>query len=113
MSNTLNHLSEKFAPANAITRAEFREYLAISVSTDCRLKKSGHYPRLINLTGTEKILLTDLAAWLDQGGAPAANQPACRRGRPKGSKNKPKDTKIRLTPTLPASMALALGIHAS
>ena len=106
MGSTLNHLSTKFAPANAITRADFRSYLGISVSTDCRLKRAGHYPRVINLTGTEKILLTDLAEWLDRGGAPAAKQGRLR-GRPKGSRNKPKPNPIpSYSPMLPAHMGV-------
>ena len=108
MISTLELLTTQFAPANAITRADFRSYLGISVSTDCRLKRAGHYPRVISLTGTEKILLTDLAAWLDQGGAPAAKQER-RRGRPKGSRNKPKPV-AQHTPALPPHMAAALGI---
>ena len=109
----LSHLTERFSGADAITRVDFRTYLGISHSTDCRLKRLGHYPRTINVAGSERILLIDLAAWLEQGGAERPQQPLKRGpGRPKGSKNKPKEAP-RTSPMLPASMAAAIGIHAS
>lgn len=111
----LNHLNDRFPGTDAITRADFRTFLNISHSTDCRLKKSGHYPRLINVAGSEKILLIDLAAWLEQGGAPSPTtlQERKGRGRPKGSRNKPKPPHTRTnSPALPPQMATALGIHA-
>ena len=67
----LDRLTERFAPADAISRQQLREYLGISISTDCRLKKSGHYPNTVNVAGSEKLLLIDLAAWLDASGSPA------------------------------------------
>ena len=86
MSNTLNLLSERFAPANAISRADFREFLGISVSTDWRAQKAGRYPRVIKINNRERILLSDLAVFLDAGGS--SDAPAKRRGRPVGSRNK-------------------------
>ena len=85
MTAPLTHLIERFAPADAISRAEFREYIGISVSTDWRAQRAGRYPRLVKINNREKILLTDLAKFLDAGGSSAPKQ-----GRPIGSRNKPK-----------------------
>ncbi len=87
MSDTLNLLAERFAPANAISRTQFREFLGISASTDWRAMQAGKYPRVISIGNHERILLTDLASFLDAGGS--STPPAQRkRGRPIGSKNK-------------------------
>lgn len=88
MSNTLKFLIEKFAPANAISLPEFREFAGISASTDWRAMKSGKYPKAIKIGNHERILLTDLAAFLDAGGS-SAPMPR-KQGRPVGSRNKPK-----------------------
>ena len=86
MSSTLNLLSQAFADANAISRAEFRRFMGISPSTDWRAQKAGQYPRVIKIGSHERILLVDLAAFLDAGGS---SSPAPRkRGRPVGSRNK-------------------------
>lgn len=87
MSTTLTFLSEKFAPADAITRTQFREFLGISPSTDWRAMQAGKYPRVISVGNHERILLTDLATFLDAGGSSVAPSPR-KRGRPVGSKNK-------------------------
>lgn len=87
MSNTtLAFLTERFAPSEAISRPQFREFLGISPSTDWRALQAGKYPRVISVGNHERILLVDLAAFLDAGGsfAPAPRK----RGRPIGSKNK-------------------------
>lgn len=88
MSNTLQFLTEKFAPANAISRPEFREFAGISSSTDWRAMKSGKYPRVVKIGGHERILLTDLTAFFEAGGASGAPAPK-KKGRPVGSRNKP------------------------
>lgn len=86
MSNTLTFLTERFAPTDAITRPQFRDFLGISPSTDWRAMRAGKYPRVIHIGNHERILLTDLAAFLDAAGSSA---PAPRkRGRPVGSRNK-------------------------
>lgn len=84
----MTHLQDHFNGDNAITRLQFREYLNISPSTDWRIKKAGQYPKIINLAGSEKILLVDFAAWLNRGGATQEEQK--KRGRPRGSRNKAK-----------------------
>ena len=86
MSTTLTFLSERFAPADAITRTQFREFLGISPSTDWRAMQAGKYPRVIRVGNHERILLTDLASFLDAGGS-SAPMPR-KRGRPVGSRNK-------------------------
>ena len=89
-NNTLLFLSEKFTPKNAISRKEFREFLGISASTDWRAFKSGQYPRVIKIAGQDKILLFDLAAFLDKDQQPQQQtNPAIhtekKRGRPRRS----------------------------
>ena len=107
----LQHLQQMFPKAGAISRLEFRRFFRISTSTDARMKREGLYPKTTYACGSERILLTHLAAWLDAGGgiAPPDRTRKPGRGRPKGSKNKPKAT-IRHTPTLPPHMAEAAGI---
>lgn len=83
--STLELLSQAFADAKAISRADFRRFMGISPATDWRAWKSGNYPRLIKLGTHERILLTDLAAFLDAGGSSSSGK---KRGRPVGSKNK-------------------------
>ena len=83
-TNTLELLSQTFN-VNAISRAEFRRFMGISPATDWRAYKAGNYPRLIKLGTHERILLTDLAAFLDAGGSSSSGR---KRGRPVGSKNK-------------------------
>ncbi len=87
MSSTLELLSQTFASANAISRAEFRKFMGVSPATDWRAWKAGNYPRLIKLGTHERILLVDLAAFLDAGGSSSSRK---KQGRPVGSKNKPK-----------------------
>lgn len=86
MSTTLNILSEQFPGTNAISRSEFRKFLGISPSTDWRAQKAGQYPRIIKIGSHERILLVDMAAFLDAGGSSSPTQK--KRGRPVGSKNK-------------------------
>lgn len=85
MSSTLECLSQTFPGMNAITRPQFREFIGISASTDWRAMKAGRYPKIIKIGNHEKILLKDLAAFLDAGGSSGASK---KRGRPVGSKNK-------------------------
>lgn len=88
-TSTLNLLSQKFADANAISRAEFRKFMGISPAIDWRAQRAGNYPRVIKIGNLERILLVDLAAFLDAGGS---SSPAPRkRGRPVGSRNKSKE----------------------
>ncbi|WP_143145565.1 hypothetical protein [Desulfovibrio litoralis] len=87
MSNTLTHLTNIFSPAHAITRQQFRDYLGISVSTDWRAQRAGKYPKVIKINDHERILLIDLAIFLDAGGVSNASKPK-KRGRPIGSQNK-------------------------
>lgn len=88
-TNTLLFLAEKFTPKNAISRAEFREFLGISVSTDFRAFKSGQYPRVLKICGHDRILLNDLADFLDQ--APEAKPSDKKRGRPPKRSASPAD----------------------
>lgn len=86
MSNTLQFLSAQFSPSNAISRAQLREFLGISVSTDFRAFKSGQYPRVIRIGDHDRILLVDLATFLDQ--APADKKTVeTKRGRPRRTAN--------------------------
>lgn len=69
----LAYLREKFPNREAISASEFREFLHISPSTDQRMRAQGKYPRTIALPGITRdprILLIDLAVWLEQGGCP-------------------------------------------
>lgn len=84
-TNTLLFLTEKFTPKNAISRAEFREFLGISVSTDFRAFKSGQYPRVIRIGNHDRILLFDLAAFLDQQQEQLKTESKTKRGRPRRS----------------------------
>lgn len=81
----LDQLQNRF-PADSITRTDFREYLGISLSTDLRMFKRGAYPRLIRVGNHDRILLSDLSRWLEQGGS--IDKPTPKRGRPVGSKNR-------------------------
>lgn len=85
MSTTtlLQILSEKFAPANAISRTQLREFMGISAPTEWRAYKSGNYPRVVRIGNRDRILLTDLAAFLDQ--APESKPVEKKRGRPRRS----------------------------
>jgi len=81
MSSTLQLLSEKFAPSSAISRAQFREFTGISVSTDWRAFKSGQYPRVIRIGDHDRILLADLAVFLDKQQQTKSEE--TKRGRPR------------------------------
>lgn len=81
----LEQLQSRF-PSESITRTDFRKFIGIAASTDWRMQKKGAYPRTIRVGGHERILLTDLAAWLEQGGS--VDVAPRKRGRPVGSKNK-------------------------
>lgn len=89
--NLLPYLHQTFPGSEAITTAEFRDFLKISPSTARRMRLIGQYPKTISLpgqTGEKRILLVDLAAWLERGGClPDAPK---KRGRPAGSRNRPK-----------------------
>lgn len=92
----LASLRERFPGRDFITRAEFRELLGISSSKDACLWKAGTYPPVVSLGHLYRIYLEALAAWLAAGGCPAPEREwlpkpgARKRGRPAGSKNKPK-----------------------
>lgn len=98
MSTTslFHFLSEKFAPANAISRTQFREFMGISAPTEWRAYKSGNYPKVVRIGNHERILLTDLADFLDQPSEKVAPSEK-KRGRP------------RLSAT-PAELLTTLGI---
>ncbi len=78
-------LAKLFDDATYITRTQFREFMGISRGTDSRMRTQGQYPRMINLPGASegRILLIDLAAWLESGGCPRI-EGAKKRGRPAG-----------------------------
>ena len=72
-SSLLPYLREIFPNRQVITSTEFRDFLNISPSTDQRMRARGKYPRTISLPGVmrdPRILLVDLAAWIEQGGCP-------------------------------------------
>lgn len=72
--NLLPYLHQAFPGAEVITTAEFRDFLKISPSTGRRMRLAGQYPRTISLhgsSGEKRILLFDLAAWLERGGMPS------------------------------------------
>lgn len=81
----LAYLREKFPNREAISASELRQFLHISPSTDQRMRARGKYPRTISLPGITRdprILLIDLAVWLEQGGCPDSdNAPRKKRGR--------------------------------
>lgn len=69
----LSYLREVFPGRQVITATEFREFLNIAPSTDLRMRNLGKYPRTISLPGVmrdPRILIIDLAVWLEQGGCP-------------------------------------------
>ena len=103
-TNTLQFLSDIFAPAKSISRSQFREFMGISSSTEWRVFKSGQYPRVIRVCGHDRILLTDFAEFLDR--APEA--------RPSGKRNRfsgrPKLYKERTTKESPAEFLTTLDI---
>ena len=83
-TTTLQILSDKFAPANAISRTQLRKFMGISAPTEWRAYKSGNYPRVVRIGNRDRILLTDFAAFLDQ--SPAESKPEeKKRGRPRRS----------------------------
>lgn len=75
---------------DTISRADFRRFLDISETSDWRMFKSGQYPRVIRLGNQDKILLIDLANWLEQGGSASAPTPK------RGSRNKSKTTVLNV-----------------
>lgn len=97
----LGNLERTFPGRTAISRPELRTLLGISVSTDARLRKAGVYPKLLVFWDgpqqESRILLTDLADWLAslprrEGGLRGVMLPSGKKkGRPVGSKNKPKN----------------------
>lgn len=99
-----DHLQEIYPDQKTISRADLRAFLGISIATDARMKRDGDYPRTIHVRNSELILLIDFAAWLEAG-SKIDQKP--RRGRPKGSRNKPKATQspLRTAPQLPPEMA--------
>lgn len=82
---TLEFLSKKFAPANAISRTQFREFIGISAPTEWRAYKSGNYPRVVLIGNHARILLTDLAAFLDNQKSETKPPEKKRGGRPRRS----------------------------
>lgn len=81
MPDYLPYLQEMFGPGvGAISRAQFRTFMGISVSTDNRMYTMHLYPRCI---AGERIALPDLAEWLKV--AEIKFNPDCsarKRGRP-------------------------------
>lgn len=70
----LNFLRQVFPGTEVITASQFRDFLKISPSTDKRMRRAGQYPKTISLPGLireKRILLYDLASWIEQGGMPA------------------------------------------
>ena len=117
MSPIFSYISSIFPETQAISRPQFRQFLDISVSTDHRMKRSGDYPVITIVGNTEKILLVNLASYLesrqeDPKSPTSPIVPRKKRGRPKGSKNKPKniDAYKRKSPALPVEMRAELGI---
>lgn len=105
-SEILNYLQKRFN-RDTVSATEFRNFIGVSQSTDNRMRKLGHYPRIINLPGSMRngrILLLDMAKWLVNGGcqiSPKEYQEKInsfkqkdgdkKRGRPVGVKNKAKN----------------------
>lgn len=81
----LDYLRTVFTEREVISTSELREFLHISPSTDQRMRAQDKYPRTISLPGImreRRILLVDLAAWLEQGGCSDSDStPRKKRGR--------------------------------
>lgn len=60
----------KVFDAYSITPAQFMRLFQISYKTYCAMRREGNLPRMTLLTcgGEYRILLTDLAQWIEQGG---------------------------------------------
>lgn len=70
-NNLLAYLRQIFPNREVISSSELRDFLHISPSTVQRMRAQGNYPRTISLPGITRdprILLIDLAIWLEQGG---------------------------------------------
>lgn len=85
-NSLLSYLRQIFSNREVITSTEFRAFLQISAATDLRMRTLGKYPRVITVPGVirdPRIMLIDLAAWLEQGGSPetAEKKPGKKRGR--------------------------------
>lgn len=81
----LSYLRAIFPKREVISSTELRDFLNISPSTDQRMRAQGQYPRTISLPGIlreKRILLVDLAAWIERGGCPeCGDAPRKKRGR--------------------------------
>lgn len=60
----LEMLYRTFNGAPCITFSEFREFFGISRGTDWNMRKRGRYPRTV----ANRILIVDLADWLEKEG---------------------------------------------
>lgn len=99
----LSELKERFPGRLFIYRTEFRELFDISSASERRMIQQGFMPCIIGVAGEEgrrgRILLVELAKWLANGGSRAfyskdmESEPpiTAKRGRPIGSRNKPKN----------------------
>lgn len=67
--NTLDYLRDKFKK-ESISGSEFCRFLGISPATGTRMRRAGTYPKTLEMGASyPRILLTDLATWLDAGGS--------------------------------------------
>ena len=85
-NSLLSYLRGIYPNREVITAAEFRDFLQISAAADLRMRKLGKYPRVISVPGVirdPRIMLIDLAAWLERGGSPepVEKKPGKKRGR--------------------------------
>lgn len=65
----ISYLRGRFNGADAITPTELRSFLGICYVTEIDMCEAGCYPRTIRLSKSVRILISDLAAWIEQGGA--------------------------------------------
>lgn len=83
--NLVDYLRQVFPGREVISSSELRDFLNISPSTDQRMRAQGKYPRTISMPGImrdQRIMLIDLAAWLERGGCPDSDdRPRKKRGR--------------------------------
>lgn len=114
-SQLLASLKSSFSNRFCLTRTQFQQYLGISRATEQRMLHSGQYPRVIWLGRAAVILLDDLAAWLAAGGASRERRCAPgtyakadpkKRGRPKGSRNRPKNLSGQIPPIPPENTGI-------
>lgn len=99
-NNLLAYLRQIFPNREVISSSELRDFLHISPATVQRMRAQGNYPRTISLPGITRdprILLIDLAIWLDQGGCQEKSGRVYKkrgRGSETWKKNHPPKTKV-------------------